>query len=243
MNPSLAYPDEGMTLDQLSNFVGEQLKRLNLVLKNLDGLNIVDIKFELQGGAYVHLNRKGFVISDGVKETFNVDIDGNLTMEGIIHALGGIIGGWTIGPTKLSGDGIIEGGTIRTGDPSTFPRVELKSSDQLLSAYRIATDFIKIHAAFTGSPTIEFDNGTANAVLSTSPNITVFNALLGDIQIIAQFGKVRFQNWSNIWSNGDGKTLQQTFDLKANGSGISGAFQTADGKIVSVNNGVITDIR
>jgi len=40
------------------------------------------------------------------------DTQGNLFLDGYIHARGGSIGGWTIESDRLSGSGIIEGGTI-----------------------------------------------------------------------------------------------------------------------------------
>lgn len=233
MNPSLQIPDEGMTLEELSDFVGMQMKRLNLVLKSLDGLNIVDIKFELQGGAYIQLNRKGLRFNDGTQDTLLTDIDGNVTLKGVINALGGTIGGFTIDLTKLSGDGIIEGGIIRTKGDSEYPRIELSSIGNLLTAYKTATDLLAINPNPTGSPNIIFDNGVAAGIIGNAPTRFWLQGILGilqisandDIHIFSLGGVVQFNSWSNIYSNGNTETLQQALDAKPQyqvGSGTTG---------------------
>lgn len=202
------------------------VNELNAEVINAGTLNagLVTVRADYAGGAFIELSSKGIRINDGTKDTFIANTDGNVTLTGTI-----------------TGSKVI-GSEVKTSE-TEYPRAEMSSTSQLFAAFRIATDFIKIHAKMTGSPTIEFDNGTAKTIFSAVNNTMIMNAMLGDIQIVSQAGKVRFSNWSNIFSNGGGQTLQNALDSKANGSGVSGTFQAADGKVIVVINGVITEMR
>ncbi|MFB0847343.1 hypothetical protein [Paenibacillus oleatilyticus] len=130
----------------------------------------------------------------------------------------------------------ITGSKIQTS-ANSYPRIELTSTDQLLAAYRIATDFIKFHSQLTGSPTIEFENGTNNTILSAVLDTMIINALRGDIQIVSQSGQVKFSNWSNIYSMGNNQTLQQALT----NVGSSGGASTIINQNLTPNRAVVSD--
>lgn len=160
MNPALEAPEEGMTLDELSNFVGEQLKRANLVLKNIDGLNIVDIKFELQGGAYIQLNRKGLVFFDGTNKTFTVDINGKATLTGV---------------------------NVQTKN-GAYPNITLDGDGDLLKASKSANEYIAINPNMTGKPTLHFKAGTIEGLMSFIDSTLSLITVGGNIAINSQSG-------------------------------------------------------
>lgn len=173
MNPSLQMPDEGMTLNELSNFVAEQLKRLNLVLKSIDGLNIVDIKFELQGGAFLQFNRKGIVFFDGTKETFKVGVDGRPIMTGaLIQAVAG-----------------------------AFPNVKFDGEGNIFQASKSETEYIAIDPDLTGTPTLIFKTAAVEALVSIIGASYSILTTLGHISINAQSGNLLL-NCENLTMNG-----------------------------------------
>ncbi len=88
--------------------------------------NLVTIRSDLSGGAFIQLDTNGIVINNGMQDTFRADLSGNVTLRGTIFASAGLIGGWTILPDKLSGSGVIEGGVVRSG-PTNTARLELSN--------------------------------------------------------------------------------------------------------------------
>lgn len=93
-----------------------------------------------------------------------------LTISGAINATSGTIGGWTIGPTTLSGGGVtldssgfITGGVIRTASSGT--RVQMSSSDQGLSIYSGST--LRMFLQGTGQAYLN-SSGTTVAILSAT---------------------------------------------------------------------------
>lgn len=207
MNPGLQIPDEGMTLEELSDFVGMQMKRLGLVLKNLDGLNIVDIKFELQGGAYIQLNRKGLTFFDGTDFSLITDINGNVTLKGTVTA------------------STVIGSEIMTKEEGVYPRAAMSSANNLFSAEASATDSVKIMATGFGEALIELlGQGVTGQIFPQLGKLLIQTAYLnGDIQISSGENvelftgfdashKVKLANWGKLYSNLDSKTLQQEID-------------------------------
>lgn len=257
-NPNIPLPSQNMQYEDFRRYVGEVVNRLNYLFKNIEGLNIKEMTFDLTGGAYITINRKGIVINDGAKDTLKVDIDGNLTIEGVIKALGGIIGGWTIGPDKLSGAGKIEGGTIvgseiKTAEDAFFPRVELSSSNDLIQLLSNLNQYIRVVVDETsGIPTLFFKDGLYSlaAYLSsggtfhfaTPPGIIGAHLRLygGDNLILEAFNKVLLSSWAKL-SNGT-QNLQEALNAKANSfSGYTGSFSTGT-QTVFVSNGIITAV-
>src|SRR5690606_28721071 len=63
--------------------------------------NLVTIKAE-DGSAYYLIDKNGIVANNGMENTFDFDLaTGNLSIKGIITALAGMIGGWTIQDNAL----------------------------------------------------------------------------------------------------------------------------------------------
>lgn len=108
----------------------------------------------------------------------------------------------TQAPFRVSQSGILTAVAALFLSALGYPRVELNSGSSLFAAYRIASDFIKIHAEFTGSPTIEFNNGSANAILSAAANTLILNTLLGDLQLRSQSGNTLISAAGNMNING-----------------------------------------
>lgn len=201
MDPGLHIPDEGMTMEELSDFVGKQMKRLNLVLKSIDGLNIVDIKFELQGGAYLQFNRKGLVFWDGTKRTVYVDVNGEAVFTGVrVQAVDG-----------------------------AYPNVVFDGSGNIFQASKSATEYIAINPAYTGSPALLFESINSKAFISAVDALSrlAYNVTVGDMQINVQDGNlyllagigkhIIFDGWDKL-HNGT-QTLQQALDANQITSG------------------------
>lgn len=146
--PTIQSPEipNGLTTEQLANIVAMAFEELfYLANGNIDSKNTREI-----GGYLVSLDSlasKNGVVGLSSAITAGDDIRiwaGNATKEsapfrvyesghiyasdvditGKITATSGIIGGWTIGATSLSGSGILEGGTVRSG-ASNADRVEM----------------------------------------------------------------------------------------------------------------------
>lgn len=249
MRSNLPLPNTGVNVEQLTQFVGLQMKRLNDVLGNIDGENIVDIKFNLKEGAFIRLNRKGLVFNNGTIDTVVVDINGNASFEGVIEALAGHIGGFTIENDRLSsdsGDGIIQGGTIigseiKTSE-DTFPRVEFSSTDKAIKVYKDATTYVLLDTDITGDPGFYFLSPTLEAFISMAVNTFLIQTFEGDIKIQANddlwllaFGKVNVDSWSKLY-NGS-QTLQQALDA------ITSSIPSGDYAVITYSGGVATSGR
>lgn len=152
------------------------VNELNAEVINAGILNagLVTVRAEYEGGAFIEISANGIRINDGTKDTFTADTAGQVTMTG---------------------------GTVQSS-ASAFPRVEMTSTSQLFTAYRIATDFIRFHASLTGSPTIEFDNGTSRAVVSAVTDTVILNTLIGNLQLWAQSGNLTLTSSGNTNING-----------------------------------------
>lgn len=130
--------------------------------------NVVTIKSTLSSG-YIQIDGNGMVVNDGTKDTFKVDLNGNVTITGRIEALSGHIGGFTIESDKLSSDsaaGIIQGGTIRTAPPNK-QRIELSNGsfkgytdDNLLSGLvfdpKKTNDLVDVSLYHRGAQLVQF---------------------------------------------------------------------------------------
>jgi len=132
--------------------------------------------------------------------------------------------------------GTITGSTIQSTD-GAFPRIELSSTSNILSAEGSATTSISIHADLSGTPTLRFIDGSDVALvllstgvfgITTLNNADVTISPTGNTNIFAGTGKqVVFEDWDKIFSSGDSQTLQAALNAKANGSGVSGTVYVA----------------
>lgn len=193
--------------------------------------NIVTIRGDYEGGAFIELSATGIRINDGTQDTFIADTSGNVTLKGTIEALAGHIGGFTIEADKLSsdsGNGIIQGGTVigtevMTDESGNYPRAVMSSIDALFTAEQSADTFIKMVSSYFGAVALLLNNPTVNAIIQPNGSdllITTF-ADFGNIQISAGEDLklyaapghfVRVEAWSTFYSDDDTRTLQQEFD-------------------------------
>lgn len=227
-----------MTLPELLNEFAKVQKLLDYLLNGgLDTLNVLELSADvintgilnaglvkvhanLSGSAFITIDGNGIRINDGTQDTFVADIDGNVTLKGVINALGGQIGGFTIDLTKLSGPGIIEGGIIRTAESGT--RVELNSVGNIFAAYKDNNNYIAVDPDATGSPTMILETPNAKAFIAPidGAGVTSFNSTVGGLSFNAQDGhldlkaagggyKVRVQSWSDLYGINNAESLQQ----------------------------------
>lgn len=184
--PNLGPPKRDMTHEELINYIAEVVKRINYLFGSLDGMNIRQIRFDLEGGAYIQIDNRGLIFFDGEKETVKVDIDGQATLTGV--------------KIQSKKDG--------------YPRIEFNSENDLLTAYFSATSFLRIYADFTGSGSpalVSHYNNIPVSLLSFIPVLgAIFQGYNNDIILNVDPGYlIRIPNWSSFYSNGAQRSLQQ----------------------------------
>lgn len=208
-NPNLSMPDQDMDFERFRSFVGEQLTRINYLFKNIEGLNIKQIQFDLDGGAFIRIDRKGITINNGTHDTFTVDINGLATLTAAI----------------------IQSAT-------GYPKIELNSGTNLFAAYKSATDKVTLNPNLTDSPSWIFDNGSATANIGNVLSIFWINCITGNMQVssnenlnikagLGGTGTVNFDSWTNVKNAATSQTLQSALDAKANNSLINGTVYVA----------------
>lgn len=118
--------------------MNELADELTNLMLNLDSINVVSldagtiIVYDLDGGpGTITLTKDGMTINDGTRDTFKVDINGNVTMTGAL---------------------------VRSS--TEYPKVELNSIDNLIGAFQTALNSIRI-VPTNGptTPAILFDQG------------------------------------------------------------------------------------
>lgn len=174
-----------------------------------------------------------------------------VNMAGQFTATDGAFTGSITGSTILGST--ITGSTIQTQAPGLYPRIELNSSSNLLTAEYSSNSSLRITPTLSGSvPGMQItDYFTTTLIGNTSIGKFVILTVVGegdiqlssgeDLELFAQ-GMVKFPNWSKIQNNATSQTLQQALDLKANVfSGFTGSFSTGT-QTVSVVNGIIIGV-
>lgn len=125
--------------------------------------------------------------------------------------------------------GIIIGALIKTADTS-YPRMELSSDDNLLAAYKSATEWIKMvpNHSDNSSPSLLFRNGgiTSSAISSTDGYFNISAAVGVSLSLLALGQSIEFNtddvdmtninylklyNWGDV-KNHSGTTLQSVFN-------------------------------
>jgi len=142
-----------------------------------------------------------------------------VTKSGKLYAMDGTFVG-TITGSEINGS-TITGGTIQT-TASSYPRIELSSTGNLLRAMAAVNNFISVLPDVAGSPAIRFINGSFDALLSSPANTLLLETIsTSDIQIspkgnlflsAGSLFKVRFDSWNSIHSTLEGWTLKQELD-------------------------------
>lgn len=157
--------------------------------------------------------------------------------------------------------GIIIGALIKTA-ASSFPRIELSSSDNLMTAYQDADNFVAIDPDLTGAPTVYFNStggikatfavdGTGNLSLLTVDGLDINIGAAHNLLLYSQgsaFGfHVQVNNWDSFQNKATSETLQEALDAKADAfSGFTGTLYVATTSggsathALNVVNGIIT---
>lgn len=148
----------------------------------------------------------------------------------------------------------IFGSYIATAN-GTYPRVEFTSADNFIKAAQDANRYVIVTPISGGSPAIQLYDGVATKSLlfyvdSGGSNI----AAIGNLDLSASGGYVRYNDWDEVYSIGDGQTLQSALDGlssavsgKANafsGETVSLAVMLSDSSTATLNfsNGVLTSV-
>lgn len=188
----------------------------------------------IQGGSFVG----GTIAIGSGNNIFKADSNGiylghatfasapfRVNMAGQMTATSGAFTGNITGSTIVGGT--ITGSTIQTSAPGNYPRIQLDSSANLLSAEYSNGNGIQMRPdAITGRPGLRLDYGLAGGVLSTTTISSIDTILLrstlglasilidaGIDLILEANGSVRVGNWSKLKSDGSGQTLQQVIDF------------------------------
>lgn len=151
--------------------------------------NLVTIKAE-DGSAYYIIDENGIVANNGSENTFDFDLSsGNLSIKGIITALAGMIGGWTIQDNALY------------SSTTSYPRVVMDPSSNETIFYSSANKYIKFGSFDnTGTPYIDFVSGSATTRIEQSNNFLVGSN--DDIEISAGSNDISLRG-NEIWFQGD----------------------------------------
>ena len=128
------------------------ISRLDAKVVNTGVLNTnrVTIRAE-DGNKYYQIDGSGIVANNGVENTLEFDLaTGNMSIKGIITALAGLIGGWTI-----SGNALVS-------STSSYPRVVIDPSNNEIVFYASSTQYVKIGSGtIVTQPFMEFTNGNS----------------------------------------------------------------------------------
>jgi hypothetical protein len=252
--PKAEYADIVRKVNQLVNELVNtllNLDSLNVVSLTADHIdagtingNVVTIRSDLNGGAYIVIDGTGMTVSDGTQTTLHIDTDGNITMIGTLNA------------SQINGS-TITGSLFQTSAPGTYPRAEMRSSDEMFEAMSDADQFIRIIASALGSPsfvlgdvnygagsiTYSLDiSGSKRVTISCSDGINIDSGN-NPIDLVTGLSAVRIQDWNSLVARSpSGQTLQAALNAKANTfTGYTGSFSTGT-QTVTVSNGIITNV-
>lgn len=130
----------------------------------------------------------------------------------------------------------IIGSEIKTAEAPQVPRIELSSTSNILQAFASASNTISLIASYQGNPMIEINTPVETAQIQALGT--------GMVGFTVVTGSGQFSSNSNVFISA-GNEMRLSFNrLYVNGrQGVTGSFQSADGKIVYVDDGFITDIR
>lgn len=169
----------------------DNVNELNAKVVNAGILNtnLVTIKAE-DGSAYYLIDKNGIVANNGMENTFDFDLaTGNLSIKGIITALAGMIGGWTIQDNALY------------SSTTSYPRIVMNPSSNEFFFYSSANQYIKFGSFDnTGEPYIDFFNGSATTRIKMSSNFSVGSN--DDIDISAGSNDI-FLRGNEVWLQAD----------------------------------------
>jgi hypothetical protein len=237
-------------IDYLTNELAKTQKTLNYLLNDggIDFDNINEIRVR-KGTKWYLINEEGIVANNGSTNTFNFDLDtGNLSITGIITALAGMIGGWTIQNNALY------------SSTTTYPRVVIDPSNNEVTFYASATKYIRIGSLnfhHGGSePFIDIWDGSDYVSISLNDFYLVFEGsrearFTFPLMRLSNIVSVNFGNFideitgDSIWDIESG--LQNQINNKADHfNGYNGPVVVGDGfggtKTLYFTNGVLTTV-
>lgn len=230
------------------NIDTENVRELNAEVVNAGTLNtnLVTILSQI-GNKFLKIDENGMVGNNGSQNVLNFDLNtGNLSIAGIITALAGMIGGWTIQNNALYS---------RT---TTYPRVVIDPSNNEVTFYASATKYIRIGSLnfhHGGSePFIDIWNGSDYVSISLNDFYLVFEGsrearFTFPLLRLSNIVSVNFGNFideitgDSIWDIESG--LQNQINNKADHfNGYNGPVVVGDGfggtKTLYFTNGVLT---
>lgn len=208
----------------------DNVNELNANVVNAGTLNtnLVTVRAE-DGNRYYQINENGIQAFNGSIYTLLFDLaSGNLSISGIIEALGGRIGGWSIVGNALY------------SSTSTYPRVVLDPDNSQIMYYFTETSYIMISSDQSGQfPAITFvrggrvsqiGQGMTEFLMSTVFGQDMVASAGGNLRLIANSGNVQFQSWGKIFNSLLNQTLEQALNNKLDRSGgVTNIVEVVDG--------------
>lgn len=179
------------------------------------------------GSAPFRVNMSGTLTATNANITGTINATGG-TFSGDIDVEGTLTGG-TIDGAFIEG-GFVVGAYITTA-LGTYPRIDFTAGGNLLTAYKNANDYILIDPNVGEGPSQYFYQGGAPRMLFTATSgdfsmLGLTGVLISandDIELraddnitIGAGGFVFFDSWSNIYSVGNGQTLQAALTSLSN---------------------------
>jgi hypothetical protein len=157
--------------------------------------------------------------SDFANAPFRVDMSGHMVatdgqFSGTITA--STINGGTINGTDING-GVITGSWIRTSE--NYPFSEMNVAGNYFAVMLSSSLYAKISENIVGSPGVVLSDGVTTGTLFTQSLLgpTTVLASTTDIDLFLSNGsnKINVPSWSQLYSRGDGRTIQQELNALA----------------------------
>lgn len=172
--------------------------------------NVVTIRSDLTGGAYVQIDGNGMVINNGAMDTFRADVTGRVTMTG----------------------------ALIQSKPNTYPMVVMDPQTDLFGAYQSPTSSVRVEPRTnaTSTPGVVWDNGISsfaaglnnNEMRLTGGNTTIaaissLLKLIGQNIELAPNDSIKIPTWHMI-KDSTGKSAADVFAAKGAQTGPSQPF-------------------
>lgn len=205
----------------------DNVNELNAKVVNAGILNtnLVTIKAE-DGSAYYLIDKNGIVANNGSENTFDFDLaTGNLSIKGIITALAGMIGGWTIQDNALY------------SSTTSYPRVVLDPVNSIILFEFDSQRKVTISSDTQGRPAISISNPNNTGVIDNNDHLRISSTVPSDITISAggelnletNSNRIRVSNWNTLYSNVRNETLQTALNDKIDkDDGVTNVFTLID---------------
>lgn len=228
--PQLGSINPNATLDELKDYLVGLNRYLNYLLSSLDTLNIsrLDAKVIIANTITAVQIAANTITADKMNVTELSAISANLG-----HIVAGLIESIEI-----------YGSYIATAN-GAYPRIELSSTGNLLTAFKDALNFLSITPDFSGVPSIKFDSPSGTSYLTKGLGALALISDIGltltapaDINISASSsGALRLQASASggIWFNGSrGLAGTKTYYVSdTSGGSVNRKLTFKDGLLIS----------